>query len=131
MPHCDLRNRAISEPKTPFFCGMSGDLAPSTRKSLAIAIVRFWCAKNLEQVGPNWPIWTDLAKLVVILRFAFLDQDVRKGGLSLRAVAIMTETAITAELPKPSKPSWWPLGPLFCRTSKRLALELPKPLKQS
>ena len=37
----DLRFRAaISEP-----C----DLAPSTRKSLAIAIVRFWCAKSLEE----------------------------------------------------------------------------------
>ena len=56
MLHCDLRLRwkvasdwrfraAISEPKTPSLCGMSGDLAPSTRKSLAIAIVRFWCAK--------------------------------------------------------------------------------------
>ena len=56
MLHCDLRVRwkvasdlrfrsAISEPKTPSFCGISGDLAPSTRKSLAIAIVRFWSAK--------------------------------------------------------------------------------------
>ena len=56
MLHCDLRVRwkvasdlrfraAISEPKAPSFCGISGDLAPSTRKSLAIAIVRFWCAK--------------------------------------------------------------------------------------
>ena len=56
MLHCDLRVRwkvasdlrfqaAISEPGTPSFCGISGDLAPSTRKSLAIAIVRFWCAK--------------------------------------------------------------------------------------
>ena len=55
--HCDLRVRwkvasdlrfrgAISEPKTPSFCGISSDLAPSTRKSLAIAIVRFWCAKH-------------------------------------------------------------------------------------
>ena len=54
--HCDLRVRwkvasdlrfrvAISEAETPSFCGISGDLAPSTRKSLAIAIVRFWCAK--------------------------------------------------------------------------------------
>ena len=42
----DLRFRAaISEAKTPSFCRISGDLAPSTRKSLAIAIVRFWCAK--------------------------------------------------------------------------------------
>ena len=57
MMHCDLRVRwkdasdlrfraAISEPETPSFCGISGDLAPSTRKSLAIAIVRFWCAKG-------------------------------------------------------------------------------------
>ena len=56
MLHCDLRLRwkvasdlrfraAISEPKTPSFCGISGDLAPSTRKSLVIAIARFWCAK--------------------------------------------------------------------------------------
>ena len=51
MMHCDLRVRwkvasdlrfraAISEPKTPSFCRISGDLAPSTRKSQAIAIVR-------------------------------------------------------------------------------------------
>ena len=56
MLHCDLRVRwkvasdlrfraAISEPKSPSFCGISGDLAQSTRRSLAIAIVRFWCAK--------------------------------------------------------------------------------------
>ena len=56
MLHCDLRVRwkvasdlrfraAISEPKAPSFCGISGDLALSTQKSLAIAIVRFWCAK--------------------------------------------------------------------------------------
>ena len=57
MMHCDLRVRwqvasdlrfqaAISEPQTPSCCGIPGDLAPSTRKSLAIAIVRFWCAKR-------------------------------------------------------------------------------------
>ena len=51
MLHCDLRARcrvasdlrfraAISEPKTPSFCRISGDLAPSKRKALAIAIVR-------------------------------------------------------------------------------------------
>ena len=56
MMHCDLRVRwkvasdlrfraAISEPKTPSCCGISGDLAMSMRTSLAIAIVRFWCAK--------------------------------------------------------------------------------------
>ena len=56
MMHCDLRVRwkvasdlrfraAISEPKTPSCCGISGDLALSMRKSLAIAIARFWCAR--------------------------------------------------------------------------------------
>ena len=51
MLHCDLRVRwkiasdlrfraVISEPNTHSFCRNSGDLAPSTRKSLAIAIVR-------------------------------------------------------------------------------------------
>ena len=51
MLHCDLRVRwkvasdlrfraAISGSETPSFCGISGDLALSTRKSLAIAIVR-------------------------------------------------------------------------------------------
>ena len=69
MLHCDLRVRwkvasdlrfraAISEPKTPSFCGISGDLAPSTRKSLAIAIVRSWCAKErleaLLEFRPGW-----------------------------------------------------------------------------
>ena len=59
MLHCDLRVRwkvasdlrfraAIYEPKSPSFCGISGDLAQSTRKSLAIAIVQFWCAKNTK-----------------------------------------------------------------------------------
>ena len=57
MLHCDLKVRlkvasdlrfraAISDVKTPSFCRIPGDLAPSTRKSLAIAIVRFWCAKG-------------------------------------------------------------------------------------
>ena len=61
MLHCDLKVRwkvasdlrfraAISEPKTPSFCGISGDLAQSTRKSLAIAIVRFWCTKPMYLV---------------------------------------------------------------------------------
>ena len=60
MMHCDLRVRwkiasdlrfraAISEPKTPSCRGISGDLVPSTRKSLAIAIVRFWCAKSVTE----------------------------------------------------------------------------------
>ena len=62
----DLRFRAaISEPKTPSFCGISGDLALSTRKSLAIAIVRFWWAESLVvhaelhcrgRCGFNWPV---------------------------------------------------------------------------
>ena len=58
MLHCDLSVRwkvasdlrfqaAISEFNASSFCRISGDLAPLTRKSLAIAIVRFWCAKEL------------------------------------------------------------------------------------
>ena len=67
MLHCDLSVRwkvasdlrfwaAISEPETPSFCGISGDLAQSTRKSLAIAIVRFWCAKFQEVPPQAFPI---------------------------------------------------------------------------
>ena len=68
MLHCDLRvqwkaasdlrfRTAISEPQTPSFCRISGDLAQSTRKSLAIAIVRFWRAKfgGVNQRSPNPP----------------------------------------------------------------------------
>ena len=59
----DLRfGVAVFEPKTPSFCRISGDLAPSTRKSLAIAIVQFWCAKRRmvrksrpKTVGNRWP----------------------------------------------------------------------------
>ena len=48
--YSDLRFRvAIPEPKTPSFCVISGDLAPSTRKSLVIVTVRFWCAKGGKQ----------------------------------------------------------------------------------
>ena len=64
MPQCDLRVRwkvasdlrfraAISEPKTPSFCGISGDLAPSTRKSLAVAIMQLWCAKCFQLCEPK------------------------------------------------------------------------------
>ena len=61
----DLRFRAaISEPKTPSFCRISGDLALSTRKSLAIAIVRFWCAKKQTLDNP------DLDGLIRANRFA-------------------------------------------------------------
>ena len=44
----DMRFRtAISESETPSFCGISGGfkLAPSMRKTLAIAILRFWCMR--------------------------------------------------------------------------------------
>ena len=62
MLHCDLRVRwkvasdlrfraAISESKTPSVCRISGDLAPSARKSLAIAIVQCWCAMFSTQLG--------------------------------------------------------------------------------
>ena len=63
--HCDLRMRwkvasdlrfrvAISEPETISFCGICCDLAPSTRKSLAIVIVRFWCAKFFWSKLRGW-----------------------------------------------------------------------------
>ena len=53
MLHYDLRVRwkvasdlrfqaAISEPETPSFCRIPGDLAPSTRKSLAIEMCDFY-----------------------------------------------------------------------------------------
>ena len=38
----------MSEPKTPSFHRISGDLALSTRKSLTIAIVRFWWVGTFE-----------------------------------------------------------------------------------
>ena len=64
--HCDLRARwkvtsdlrfraAISEPKASSFCRIFGDLAPSTRKSLAIAIVRLWCTKDAIFLGQKIP----------------------------------------------------------------------------
>ena len=76
MLHCDLRVRwkvasdlrfraAISEPEVPSFWGISGDLAPSTWESLAIAIVRFRCAKSVLFSGHffryplcGYPLWT-------------------------------------------------------------------------
>ena len=87
MLYCDLRVRwkvasdlrfraAISEPKTPSFCRIAGDLDPSTRKSLAsIAIVRFWCTKFDSHCGdrihgarwgggPNWLI----SKILVVTK---------------------------------------------------------------
>ena len=79
MPHCDLRLRwkvasdlrfraAISEPKTPSFCGISGDLAQSTRKSLAIAIVRFWCAKLLN----DFQLWQPRGGVVFAVFVVFV-----------------------------------------------------------
>ena len=57
----DLRSQtATSEPKTLSFCRISGDLAPSTRKSLAIAIVRFWCQKKSSIFCPSWGNEEDL-----------------------------------------------------------------------
>ena len=64
MLHCDLRVRwkvasdlrfraAISNPKTSSFCGISGNFGPSTRKSRAIAIMRFWCAKATVKRGAH------------------------------------------------------------------------------
>ena len=90
MLHCDLRVRwkvasdlrfraAISEPKTPSFCGISGDLSPSTRKSLAIAIVRCWCAQGAMVVSgdgglcPSPSTWgpPETAKCPCLMLFCF------------------------------------------------------------
>ena len=103
MLHCDLRVRwkvasdlrfraAISEPKTPSFCGISGDLAPSTRKSLAIAIVRFWCAKikfhqNISQqtcagmATLRGSLWKQATSLVATKKWDPFDHS--EGQLSL------------------------------------------------
>ena len=78
MLHCDLRVRwksasdlrfraAISEPETLPFCRISGDLAPSMRKSLAIAIVRFWCAKIVSIRIRLLTSPTPLSRLVGVL----------------------------------------------------------------
>ena len=86
MLHCDLRVRwtvasdlrfraAICEPKAPSFCGISGDLAPSTRKSLAIAIVRFWCAKPKTYqtcTKRSSVTWKNQARLCPVNVFLFL-----------------------------------------------------------
>ena len=80
MLHCDFRVRwkvasdlhfraAISEPKTPSFCGNSGDLALSTRKTLAIAIVRFWCTKDIPK-GPSRTKNTTDSKFTIRSKFA-------------------------------------------------------------
>ena len=80
----DLRFRAaISEPKTPSFCGISGDLAQSTRKSLAIAIVRFWCAKGKSLRGCGWWPWLGAwlgAGPVLYLRLYRINGPVHQGS---------------------------------------------------
>ena len=56
----DLRFRvAICEAETPAFCGIFGDFGSVSAESLAIAIVRFWCAKGggsstCRGGGGNW-----------------------------------------------------------------------------
>ena len=82
---CDGKSLAIchfaliSEPKSPSFCGISGDLAPSTRKSLAIAIVRFWCAKwwPLLSVGRRF---AQVAALPKSKRSSEASKAVKGGG---------------------------------------------------
>ena len=92
MLHCDLRVRwkvasdlrfraAISGPGTSSFCEISGYLAPSTRKSLAIAIVRFWCAKVSSSLRPRLSasictVWTQRRRDDNKIEFLLL-----RGGL--------------------------------------------------
>ena len=93
MLHCDLRVRwkvasdlrfraAISEPKTPSFCGIPGDLAQSTRKSLAIAIVRFWCAKIYVNMNAK-----DRLSQLISLSVAILAQEKQHTAEDLRLAA--------------------------------------------
>ena len=93
----DLRFRAaISEPKTPSFCGSSGDLAPSTRKSLASAIARFWCAKP----------W-GLQKNVLLGELCFRN-DLLSRGMSFQRLSVrdtLFESLPTLQAPEESKPS--------------------------
>ena len=99
MPHCDLRVRwkvasdlrfraAISEPKTPSVCGISGDLAQSTRKSLAIAIVRFWCAKSMHfDITLPLLIWHDCLAIVCPSFLPFFRAHAKGVALSERRVS--------------------------------------------
>ena len=54
-------------------------------------------------------------------------QDDGEGGLSLRGVAVITETAITTETAKTVKPPRLPHCAVFCRTSKRRVRCSPEP----
>ena len=103
MLHCDLRVRwkvasdlrfraATSEPKTPSFCGISGDLAPSTRKSLAIAIVRFWCAKLRKQpvlLRANFVLTKDPKKRMYYGHFC---GKTHKEGSCSRAAGVLVKS---------------------------------------
>ena len=52
---CDFELRFLRA-EAPSFWRISGDLAPSMRKSLAMAIVRFWCAKQLNDTEGRFDV---------------------------------------------------------------------------
>ena len=140
-PHCDLRVQwkaasnlrfrvAMSEPETPSFCGISGDLAPSMRKSLAIAIVRFWCAKlicnghALDRVAkqkqrPNTP----LSPLSLSL-YLFLSLSLCSLSLSLSLSSLSLSLSLSV-----SPLSLYPLSlSLYLSSPLSLSLSLSSPL---
>ena len=67
---CDFGLRLSPKPLNSF-CGISGDLAPSTERSLAIAIVRFWCAKS----RPFWIRRLSPQKLALRASGCFLEKS--------------------------------------------------------
>ena len=80
MLHCDLRVRwkvasdlrfraAVSEPKIPSFCGISGDLSLSTRKSLGRPVCSFnFKTKNGPKNDPKLP--RKILSLVLLCRIS-------------------------------------------------------------
>ena len=119
MLHCDLRVRwkvasdlrfraAISEPKAPSFCGISGDLAQSTRKSLAIAIVRFWCAKMWKVIV----FWGG-----IFCQFLLFSKNTIKIGILAHFQSKQLQDNVWKLL---SGPSWGLLtGPSWVRKKKK------------
>ena len=90
MLHCDLRVRwkvasdlrfrvAMSEPKARSFCRISGDLAPSTRESLVIAMCDFGAlrAPPTYTENPHSPTSLTAHKTLTLRALRLLTQRLR------------------------------------------------------